>query len=638
MYYDKLFDLGIKLTRRGGLEKTLCPQCSNSRKNKKDKCLSVNVTTGEYNCHNNCGFRGNVRGQERRRDSRADYKKPDADYVKTITQTEKAINWFASRKIGKATLDKFSVFTREEYMPQTQKKENCICFPYFRSGELVNIKFRTGAKEFKMVAGAELIFYNLDSIAEKKKVVLVEGEIDCLSVYEAGIGKEYDEIIDSKDEETGEVKTHPHPYSEYGIVSVPNGASISTNARMEYLDNCADWFLGLDDIVIATDDDEAGRALKDELVRRIGAERCRIVSYPKETFEFNGIKRRCKDFNEVLLHINAQTVCKCVEDAEPIPVDGIWYLDDVAETMWENFKKGSQLAPTTRFDEMDSYFRWKKGDVNLVTGYANHGKTFYWLQMMLTKSIWDDWRWAVFCPENFPANDFYDDLIEMYSGKWLRNMSDDEYLDACFFINEHFFYVYPENDHSLLSVHDKFRYLILKKGVDGVLVDPWNQLDHEQKTMQRDDQYLSQALKDVKRFALINAVSYNIIAHPKNPTYNQDKSLPIADMYDLHGGSLWGNKSDQIISYHRPRFHEDKNSPECEIYLQKVKRKRTGGQLGSFSLRLNWGMKRYEESDGRIPCDPKLAEKHKAGDIDYTKGLNGVSKYVSQFPNDEEPF
>lgn len=266
MYYDRLSDLGIKLTRRHGLEKTLCPNCSNSRKNKKDKCLSVNITTGEYNCHNNCGFRGNVRGYERKRESRTEYKKPDTNYVHSITQTEKAINWFQKRGISKSTLDVFKVFTREEYMPQTSKKENCICFPYFRYSDLINIKFRDGAKNFKMCAGAELIFYNLDSIIEKKKVVIVEGEIDCLSVFEAGIGKNYPPIEEPG--EGGEVKTRPHPFSEYGIISVPNGASLGTNAKMEYLDNCSDWFLGLDDIVIAVDDDEAGRGLKEELTMR----------------------------------------------------------------------------------------------------------------------------------------------------------------------------------------------------------------------------------------------------------------------------------------------------------------------------------------------------------------------------------
>ena len=180
--------------------------------------------------------------------------------------------------------------------------------------------------------------------------------------------------------------------------------------------------------------------------------------------------------------------------------------------------------------------------------------------------------------------------------------------EACKFIGDHIFFVYPENEHDIESVHEKFRYLILKKGLDGVMIDPFNQLDSMQKAYQREDQYLSMILKDVKRFALLNSVCYNIIAHPKNPYYKEDKSLPVADMYDLAGGAMWGNKVDNIISYHRPRFHEDKNSPEVDVWLQKIKRKRTGGKLGFFQIMLDWRTKRYcHPVSGDIYCDVKVA-------------------------------
>ena len=70
---------------------------------------------------------------------------------------------------------------------------------------------------------------------------------------------------------------------------------------------------------------------------------------------------------------------------------------------------------------------------------------------------------------------------------------------------------------------------------------------------------------------------------------------------------MWGNKTDNILSYYRTNFHINKNSPEVEIYVQKVKRKRTGGELGHFSLSLIWSQKRYANSDEQIPCDPKRA-------------------------------
>jgi len=605
MYYDRLTDLGIKLFRRNGSEKTKCPQCSDSRKNKADKPLSVNITTGEYNCHN-CGWKGNVRAFDRKRDQKK-YERPPADVLKNIELKEKVVGWFAGRSITKETLDKFMIFSREEFMPQTAQKENCICFPYIREGQAINIKYRDAKKNFKMVKDAELIFYNLSSISDKKYCIVTEGEIDCMSAYEAGYGKYYEKIILEKNEETGEVtKEEDHPMAKWGVVSVPNGAS-KGNQKLDYLDNCSDWFLGLHEIVIATDNDIAGQALKDELIRRLGVERCKVISYPLEEVVpiENGMKRRCKDFNEMLMYLGKDAIINCIENSEFIPVDGIYYLEDIFPSMLENFRAGIQLAPTTRFLEMDDYFRWKKGDINLCTGYGNHGKSFFMLQLMLTKSIYDGWKWAIFSPENFPANDFYDDLVEMYVGKWLDNMSEAEYVEGCYFIDKHIFYVYPEDEHDINSINEKFRHLVLKKGIDGVMIDPFNQLDHLQKPYQREDQYLSEILKDIKRFALLNNVCYNIVAHPKNPTYNsQDKSLPVVDMYDIAGGAMWGNKCDQILSYYRPNYHLDKNNPDVQVHIQKLKRKRTGGKCGDFSLRLVWSKKRYAKGKGELYAAP----------------------------------
>jgi twinkle protein len=543
-----------------------------------------------------------------RREAAKKYERPSRDFLRSVELNDRIVSYFAGRGISEGTLQKFFVHGREEFMPQTQKKERCIVFPYLRESEVVNAKYRDGAKNFKMVKDAELIFFGMHTLEGRHCAIITEGEIDAMAAYEVGFGREYEPICN----EEGEVIEHE--LGRWAVLSVPNGASRG-NQRLEYLDNCSEWLSIVDEFIIAVDNDQPGTELRDELVRRLGVEKCRILDWSiLESHQTNGNGARFapKDLNEVLVHFGSEALKSLLIASPQIPVDGIYYVADLLPDMVKNFRAGIQLAPTTRFSEMDEYFRWKKGDINLIIGYANWGKSFFTLQMMLTKSIWDGWKWAVFSPENYPANDFYDDLVEMYVGKWLQDMNEDEYVEACRFIGDHIFFVYPDNDHDINSVHEKFRHLILKKGLDGVLVDPFNQLDHLQKAYQREDQYLSSILKDIKRFALLNQIVYNIIAHPKNPSYNQDRSLPVADMYDIAGGAMFGNKVDQIVSYHRPRFHEDKNSPEVDVYIQKLKRKRTGGKLGNFPLTLNWKAKRYSNPlTGDAPCDPKLANKTK---------------------------
>lgn len=628
MYYEKLSDLGIRLRRRSGQEKTTCPQCSESRRNKKDPCLSVNISDGSYCCHN-CGWKGTVKAFEKS-EQRRNYSKPEQSMLKHIQLSERIVEYFKGRCISEKTLQKFLIHGKEEWMPQTQKNERCIVFPYIRDGELVNAKYRDGRKNFKLVKDAELIFFGMQTLIGRHCAIIVEGEGDMLSLYEAGFANDYEPEAN----EDGEVVEHE--LGRWAILSVPNGASKGNN-KLEYLENCAEWIKEFDEFIIAVDNDEAGASLKEELVRRLGVEKCRIIEYPagQVVDGKDGGKRAVKDANEVLQYFGAQRLRECVLKSKFIPVSGIYFVEDLFPMMLANFKKGIQLAPTTRFGEMDDYFRWKKGDINLWTGYANMGKSFFVLQLMLTKSMYDGWKWAIFSPENFPANDFYDDLVEMFVGKWLDRMTEEEYVAACDFINEYIYYIYPEDDHTLENIHEKFRYLILKKGIDGVLVDPFNQLDKNQKAYERDDQYLSRTLKDVKRFALHNAVSYNIIAHPNKPNYKEDRSLPPADMYDLNGGSMWGNKVDQLLSYHRPNFHIDKNDPTVDVYSQKVKRKRTGGKHGYFSLRLDWTTKRYTDLLGNIFCDPKIAEKMILREINDFK--------QNEFPNmdltsDDAPF
>jgi hypothetical protein len=65
-----------------------------------------------------------------------------------------------------------------------------------------------------------------------------------------------------------------------------------------------------------------------------------------------------------------------------------------------------------------------------------------------------------------PADDFYDDMVEMYVGKWIKNMSREEYIEAIDFINNHIYFIYPSDEHSIENIHEKFKYLIMKKGLN----------------------------------------------------------------------------------------------------------------------------------------------------------------------------
>ena len=173
---DKFFALGIKVSNKIGEQKCLCPKCTPTRKNKRDKSLSVNTETGLYNCHN-CGWSGN-----------AYYDKKEYTRVEKVhtNLNEKVVQYFKTRGINESTLLYFKIGESLEYMPQVNKKQRCINFNYYRDGNVVNVKYRSGDKNFKLVSGAELIFYGVDNLKlDTDTCYIVEGEIDALSFIQA---------------------------------------------------------------------------------------------------------------------------------------------------------------------------------------------------------------------------------------------------------------------------------------------------------------------------------------------------------------------------------------------------------------------------------------------------------------------
>lgn len=278
---------------RSGNKKVFCPQCHDERRDKRDKSLSINLATGEFHCHY-CGFSGCAAEKESRERERSwhnyapirrqkpVYKKPQPR--PTVPLSAKALAWFRGRGISEQTLLDMRVTEGQEWMPQKQGQANTVQFNYFHNGELVNTKFRTGDKCFKLVSGAELLPYNIDAIKGKKECIITEGEMDALSFYECG---------------------------RHDVVSVPNGA----NANLDYLDDyIEEYFDDKEVIYIASDSDTKGVLLKDELVRRFGAERCRILEYGEG----------CKDANEHLQKFGRDSLLACISAAPEIKLEGIF--------------------------------------------------------------------------------------------------------------------------------------------------------------------------------------------------------------------------------------------------------------------------------------------------------------------------
>lgn len=523
--------LGIDLKgKTSGQTKVKCPVCHESRKNKSDSSLSVNITAGLYDCHN-CGFSGSV--IEKKEYEPKVYQRPKS---RGVDLSEKTVAWFMGRGISLESLVKLKVTQSEEFMPQVNEKRNCINFNYFRDGNLVNVKFRDGQKNFKMVSGAELIFYNLDSIKNNETVYVVEGEMDALTLVECGIDN---------------------------VVSVPNGAS-KGNAALEYFTNCVSAFKKVKTIILATDTDEAGLALRDELSRRFGKHRCRYVEYGDEA----------KDFNDVLKSQGVEGVFEVIKNLYEYPLEGVLNWDDIEKEMDRIYEHGFPHCDTIGFKQFDEHFSFRVGEVTGITGIPNSGKSEFLNQVVSRLASRCGWRFGFFSFESQPSSLHATRISSQfigrpyYKGDPSKKMSPAEQRYSKQFLRSHVTFVnLADLDCTTEGILEKSQEMVTHQGIKGIIIDPYNWIEHKRLSGETETDFISRIMSAIKRFAEAYMIHVFIVIHPIKMSKDKNtKKYEVPTLYNMSGSSNWFNKLDNGICVYR-----DDETDDVFIHIQKVK-------------------------------------------------------------------
>jgi twinkle protein len=531
--------------------KSLCPKCSHTRKNKRDRSLSVDLTTGLFNCHYHaCDFRGCA--MEVKREKR-EYQKPPARLEKL---SKKSIQFFESRGISNNTTLRFSITEAKEWMPQFEQETACICFNYYRDSVLVNIKFRGPQKSFKMVKDAELIFFNLDSVKGEEEIVIVEGEMDCLSLHEAGI---------------------------HNSVSVPNGASMGSQ-KLEYLDNCWEAFEGAKRIVLAVDSDDAGLSLREELARRLGKERCYTVGYPDG----------CKDANDVLLKHGKEAVQALIQNKKEWPIEGIITMEEMYDTVSSWYEHGYPPGARTGIPGFDELLTFSPGQVTTITGIPGHGKDEFTNWIMAALSEKEKWTWGV-CGFEEEAAQTVTKLIEKFIGKSFdfrrdpsQRISVSEYERGIYFVDKYFYFFNTEmiecDIDSLLEIADR---LVVKYGIKGLVLNPWNWIEKNMMDQMSETEFVSWVYTKVIRWARKRGAHVIIIAHTTKIQKDKDtKKYEVPNLYSISGSANFYNKTHNGVTIYR-------DEETVDVYVQKVKQSWLG-QKGFSTYRYNTFTRQYE--------------------------------------------
>ena len=520
---DEFNQYGLKEGKAQGI----CPLCSHDRqpKNQKAECASYDWERGLGTCHN-CNTTFQLHTYQRKGASEKVYVRPDNIVLEPVK--DKVTEWFKSRGISQRTLDELNVSQGPEWMPQTGKTENTIQFNYIMGDQVINVKYRDGRKNFKLYKGAEKIFYNINSVIGYEYCVITEGEMDVLAFHEAGIKN---------------------------VVSVPNGATLGNN-NLDYLDNCIDYFDDKEKIILAVDSDDAGQALQQELVRRLGAEVCFLADFEE-----------CKDANEYLVKYGKQKLAERISRARPVPLENVTTFRDieneVTDFVTNGFKPGFQIG----LPNFDDIFSTYTGQFITVTGIPSSGKSDFVDQMVVGYNANYGWKTAFASPENAPTYLHAHKLMRKTWGDMptRSDIGTDKWKQVAEHVNDNYFFIDMER-YTLESVLRKGAELVKRKGIKCLVIDPFNKVRDVDCKTEDVNRYTMEYLTKIEMFAKKYDVLVFIVAHPTKMYKDKDGNIEEPTMYNIKGGGEWYD-----ASYHGILVHRNYEEKTVKAKILKVK-------------------------------------------------------------------
>jgi twinkle protein len=510
-----------------GAAQGICPLCSSSRqpKNQKAGCASYDWERGLGTCHN-CDTSFQLHTYQRKGASEKVYVRPELDLVRKVST--KVEQWFETRGVSAQTLRDLRVSEGTEWMPQTGKNENTIQFNYYMGDQLINIKYRDGRKNFKLFKGAEKVFYNINSIVGYDSCIITEGEMDVLAMHEAGIKN---------------------------VISVPNGATLNSN-NLEYLDNCIDYLEDKTKIILAVDTDDAGQALKNEFIRRLGAEACYLVDFED-----------CKDANEYLLKYGKDKLRDVIDRSSQVPLEGVSTLYDIEDELKDFVKNGFKPGFQVGLSNFDKIFSTYTGQFITVTGIPSSGKSDFVDQMVVGYNNNYGWKTAFASPENHPT---YLHAHKLMRKTWQdmplpSDIGGNKWNSVADHVNDNYFFIDMDR-YTLESVLRKGAELVKRKGIKCLVIDPFNKIRDVDCKTEDVNRYTMEYLTKIEIFAKKYDVLVFIVAHPTKMYKGQDGKIEEPTMYNIKGGGEWYD-----ASYHGLLVHRDYEAKTVKAKVLKVK-------------------------------------------------------------------
>ena len=533
-----------------------CPECGDQRKKKNQKTLSITIKPDHtlYHCHH-CGLSGAVRREKF-------YEAHMEKVVKIPTQLNYNVqliqDFFGARSVPLDTLEGLPAMTTGMKWFDGAQRE-AVGFIYGPRENPTAIKWRSVEGKGFLCDGAPRSFYGIENVEDTDEdLTIVEGECDVIALASVGIK----------------------------AVSCPNGApaKVSQNRVSPEEDNKFSYIWEERErlerckrVILATDNDQAGEALAEEIARRVGRAKCWRVKFPEGT----------KDANDAVDKLGADETRRIFDNPEPVPLSGVYGASEYLNDIKDIYANGHGRGASTGFPAIDELFTIAEGQLSIVTGMPSSGKSEFIDQIMVNLAQRESWKFAVCSFEN-PPHMHIAKLAEKVTGKPFYDglgprMTEEELEEAIAFINEHFVFLESKDGgmSTIDSVIERTKQAVMRLGVRGLIIDPYNYIEQ---SGSEEHNSISHMLSRITAFAKAHGIHVWFVAHPQKMYPREDGTYAVPKGMNISGSAAWFAKADLGITVHR--------SEDCvEIHCWKSRFKWTG-QQGVACLT-------YELSNGR---------------------------------------
>jgi twinkle protein len=277
--------------------------------------------------------------------------------------------------------------------------------------------------------------------------------------------------------------------------------------------------------------------------------------------------------------------------------------EEIREKVFELYRAGGlPKGDPTGWPSLDELYTVGRAQWTLVTGTPNSGKSEWVDALMVNLAKNHKWKFKIFSPENHPLELHHAKILEKYIGKPFnpgpnQRMTEEELDRGENWMRDKFYFCKPDRP-DILSILEDARNLTSLADPPtyktGVVIDPWNQLEHYRPNNLSETEYVSQTLSHV--ITLVRQWNFHLwlVAHPAKMTKDRDGKYPVPTPRDVSGSAHFWNKADNCITVWRDQAE---GSQEVDIHVQKVRWKHIG-RIGLASLRYDRVTGRYHEPIG----------------------------------------